>query len=89
MYSAATAQSTMDYSKALVNEDVVDSPPNGRKRPNIVSSPSPLKQRVILTSIEERSSPNVETQRKLYDEEINVLLACLVLSLEFLNLSIM
>ena len=45
LYSAATAQSTMDYSRKAVEDDVVDSPPSRGIVPLPISSPSPLRVR--------------------------------------------
>ena len=42
MYSAATAQSTMDYSRKAVEDDVVDSPPSCGIIPVPINSPSLL-----------------------------------------------
>ncbi len=75
MYSAATAQSTMDFSMMDVDDNVVDSPPNGGKRPVQVNSPSPLKCRPESMSPRDRSKMNPETQRKLYDEEMDLVVA--------------
>ena len=43
LYSAATVQSTMDYSRKVVEDDVVDSPPNHGIIPVPINSPSPLR----------------------------------------------
>lgn len=61
MYSAATAQSTMDYSIMPIDDGVVDSPPNGGKCPLPKSSPSPVKIRARSTSPEVPSQMNVVT----------------------------
>ena len=45
LYSATTAQSTMDYSRKAVEDDVVDSPPSHGIVPLPISSPSPLRVR--------------------------------------------
>ena len=42
LYSAATAQSTMDYSRKAIEDDVVDSPPSRGIIPVPINSPSPL-----------------------------------------------
>ena len=68
MYSAATAQPTMDFSTKPINDGVVDSPPYGGKRPHPVSSPSPLKSRTLITSPRFGSSRVGAPQRKLYDD---------------------
>ena len=72
MYSAATAQSTMDFS-IMPDEGVVDSPPNGGKCPLTRSSPSPIKIHARSTSPGLVSQMNVVTQRKLYEEDVDVL----------------
>ena len=41
LYSAPTAQSTIDYSSKAVDDEVVDSPPS-RGASLVVNSPSPL-----------------------------------------------
>ena len=43
LYSAATAQSTMDYSRKAIEYDVVDSPPSRGIIPVPINSPSPLR----------------------------------------------
>ena len=43
LYSAATAQSTMDYSCKAVEDDAVDSPPSRGIIPLPISLPSPLR----------------------------------------------
>ena len=73
MYSVATAQSTMDFSIMPVDEGVVDSPPNGGKCPLPKSSPSPVKIRGRSTSPGLLLQMNVVTQRKLYEEDVDVL----------------
>ena len=45
LYSAATAQSTMDYSRKAVEDDAVDSPPSRGIVPLPISLPSPLRGR--------------------------------------------
>ena len=94
MYSAATAWSTMDYSVMPVDDSVVDSPPNGGKRTNPMSSPYPLKCRRRSTSLQDLFGMNAETQRKLYDEHVGVLPSLevwrfpfydLAMELEFVN----
>ncbi len=71
MYSAKTAQSTMDFSTMPVDDGVVDSPPNGGKRNIILNSPSPLKCRPRSSSPQDRLGMNPETQRKLYNEPMS------------------
>lgn len=66
MYSAATAQSTMDFSMKPIDDGVVDSPPNGGKRPRPVRSPSPLKSHTLCASPRTRSSDGGAPPRRLY-----------------------
>lgn len=68
MYSAATAQSTMDFSTKPINDGVVDSPPYGGKRPLSVCSPSPLKSRTLITSPRVGLAPGGAPQRRLYND---------------------
>ena len=51
LYSAPTAQSTMDYLSMAVEDGVVDSPPS-RGAPLAVNSPSPLRGKGKLQSSE-------------------------------------
>ena len=63
MYSAKTVESTMDFFVMPIDDGVVDSPPfNGGKRPNLVSSPSPLKICRKSISPQERLGMNPESQ---------------------------
>lgn len=73
MYSAVTAQSTMDFSMMPVDDGVVDSPPNGRKKLHPVSSPSPLKCHRWSPAPDDHCLVNVVTQKKLYCEGEGVL----------------
>ena len=50
LYSAAIAQSTMDYSCKAVEDDAVDSPPSRGIVPLPISLPSPLR-------VEEQDNP--------------------------------
>ena len=50
LYSAATTQSTMDYSRKAVEDDVVDSPPSRGIVPLPISSP-------FLCGVEEQDNP--------------------------------
>lgn len=68
MYSAATAQSTMDYSAKAIDDDVVDSPPYKRKLPLSACSPSPLKSRTMNIFARVETSRDGAPQRKLYDD---------------------
>ena len=47
LYSAAIAQSMMDYSRKAVEDDAVDSPPSRGIVPLPISSPSPLQGRGV------------------------------------------
>ena len=85
MYSAKTAQSTMDFSVMPFDDGVVDNPPNGGKRPNPVSSPSPLKIYRRSTSPQERLGMNPESQRKLYSEPADQLPTLQVRGVSFLT----
>ena len=49
LHSAATAQSTMDYSPKAMEDGVVDSPPS-REVLVVVNSPSPLQGKAIVKS---------------------------------------
>ena len=49
LYSAATAQSTMDYSPKAVDDGVVDSPPS-REVLVVVNSLSPLRGKAMVKS---------------------------------------
>lgn len=69
LYSGATAESTMDFSKKPIDHDVVDSPPNGGTRRVIVSSPSPLRSRSFAMPLRCHSTGDCGTQRKLYEGE--------------------
>ena len=63
-YSAATAQSTMDYSRKAVEDDAVDSPPS-RIVPIPISSPSPLRGRGAGQSSKSRHQDSNGAQRSL------------------------
>ena len=73
MYSAATAQSTMDFSILPVDDGVVDNPSNGGKCPLPKSSPSPVKICARSTSPGLPSQMNIVTQKKLYEDDVDVL----------------
>jgi hypothetical protein len=63
--SAATANSTMDFSPKPVEDGVVDSPPSGRKRQPLSCSPSPLRPMGHPTSV---TPSDKVPQRKLYED---------------------
>ena len=65
LYSAATAQSTMDYSRKAVEDDAVDSPPSRGIIPLPISSPSPLWGRGAGQSSRSRHRDSNGAQRSL------------------------
>jgi len=64
LYSARTAQSTMDFSTMSMEDGVVDSPPNGGQRAKVVSSPSPMKCPSQSASAQDHLGMNPEIQKK-------------------------
>ena len=64
LYSAPTAQSTMDYSSKAVDDGIVDSPPS-RGAPLVVNSSSPLWGKGKLQSSELNWRDNNGAQRDL------------------------
>ena len=68
LYSAATAQSTMDYSCKAVEDDAVDSPPSRGIIPLPISSPSPLRGRGARQSSRLRHRDSNGAQRSLNSE---------------------
>jgi len=69
LYSAATAQSTMDYSSAKIQEGVVDSPPSRGAIPSPVHSPSPMRTSVMGATLEDRFRDTNGSQRRLYGNQ--------------------
>ena len=65
LYSATTAQSTMDYSRKAVEDDAVDSPPSRGIVPLPISSPSPLRGRGAGQSSKSRHRDSNRAQRSL------------------------
>ena len=65
LYSAATTQSTMDYSSKVVEDGVVDSPPS-REVLVAVNSPSPLQRKAIVKSLQSNWRDSNGAQRNLY-----------------------
>ena len=65
LYSTATAQSTMDYSRKAVEDDVVDSPPSRGIIPLPISSPSLLRGRGAGQSSRSRHRDSNGAQRSL------------------------
>ena len=65
LYSTATAQSTMDYSRKAVEDDVVDSPPSCGIIPLPISLPSPLRGRGAGQSSRSRHRDSNGAQRSL------------------------
>ena len=70
LYSAATAQSTMDFSVMPLDDGVVDSPPNMGKRLMHNNSPSPLKCQPLSSSPWDRSGFSLVAPRKLYKDKL-------------------
>ena len=67
LYSAATANSTMDNSAKTLEDGVVDSPPNRSALPLRVSSPSPLKTKSSTKTQRPGSFGDTRSSRKLYN----------------------
>ena len=65
LYSAATAQSTMDYSRKAVEDDVVDSPPSRGIIPVPINLPSPLRGKGVGDSSMLRCRDTNGEQRNL------------------------
>ena len=65
LYSAAIAQSTMEYSCKAVEDDVVDSPPSRGIVPLPISSPSPLRGRGVGQPSKSRHRDTNGAQRSL------------------------
>ena len=65
LYSAAIVQSTMDYSRKAVEDDVVDSPSSRGIVPLPISSPSPLRVRGAGQSSMSRHRDTNGAQRSL------------------------
>ena len=65
LYSAAIVQSTMDYSRKAVEDDVVDSPLSRGIIPLPISSPSPLRDRGAGQSSRSRHRDTNGAQRSL------------------------
>ena len=65
LYSAATAQSTMDYSRKAVKDDAVDSPPSRGIVPLPINSPSSLRGRGAGQSSKSRHRDSNGAQRSL------------------------
>ena len=66
--SAPTTNSTMDFSTLLVNNGVVDSPPEQKRCSQVPCSPSPLRSKGVQNSSMVPSDSNKATQRKLYED---------------------
>ena len=67
LYSAATANSTMENSAKTLEDGVVDSPPNRNALPLRVSSPSPLKTKSSTRTQRSGSFGDTRSSRKLYN----------------------
>ena len=66
--SAPTGNSTMDFSTLLVNDGVVDSPPEQKRCSQVLCSPSPLRSKGVQNSSMVPTDLNKATQRKLYED---------------------
>jgi hypothetical protein len=73
-YSAATTNSTMDCSTKMMEDGVVDSPPNRNVQPVVVSSPSPLRAKCATPTRNRHSFGDSRSSRKLYDNPLSSLL---------------
>ena len=67
LYSATTANSTMDNSAKMMEDGVVDSPPNRNALPLRVNSPSPLKTKSSTRIHRPGSFADSRSSRKLYN----------------------
>ena len=65
LYSAAIAQSTMDYSRKAVKDDIVDSPPSRGIIPLPINSPSPLRDKGAGESSKSKCRDTNGAQRSL------------------------
>ena len=65
LYSVAIAQSTMDYSRKAVEDDIVDSPLSRAIIPLPISSPSPLRGRGAGVSSKSKCRDTNGAQRNL------------------------
>ena len=65
LYSAATAQSTMDYSPKAMEDGVVDSPPS-REVLVAVNLPSPLRRKAMVKSSQSNWRDSNGAQRNLH-----------------------
>lgn len=70
LYSAATAQSAMDYSSSKIEEGVVDSPPSHVAIPEQVYSPSPKRMSAMRSSSNDKYRDNNGSQRSLYGKDV-------------------
>ena len=66
--SAPTGNSTMDFSTLPVNDGVLDSLPEHKRRSQVPCSPSPLRSRGVQNSSMVPTDSNKATQRKLYND---------------------
>ena len=66
LYSAATAQSTMDYSPKAVEDGVVDSPPSQEVLIAVNSPSSPLRGKAMVKSSQSNWRDSNGAQRNLY-----------------------
>ena len=68
LHSAATAQSTMDYSTMAIDEGVVDSPINKAPIPRRLESLSPIWPVLVPQSPPHNRQGCTPTKRTLYDD---------------------
>jgi hypothetical protein len=78
LYSAAPANSTMDYSTKVMEDSVIDSPPNRCPILTAMTSSSPLKGRIRSGARILKSRTNLRSIRKLYDSPILSIVETLV-----------
>jgi hypothetical protein len=78
LYSTAIANSTMDCSTKMMEDGVVESPPNRNVQPVAVSSPSPLRAKCATPTRNRHSFGDSRSSRKLYDNPSSSLLCGVV-----------
>jgi hypothetical protein len=66
LYSAATANSTMDSSTKIMEDGIVDSPPTRNAQPLRVISPLPLRTKSMTPTHIQGSFSNSRSSRKLH-----------------------
>jgi hypothetical protein len=78
LYSVATTNSTKDSSTKMMEDGVVDSPPNRNVQPVAVSSPSPLRAKCATPTRNRQSFGDSRSSRKLYNNPLSSLLCRVV-----------